>query len=119
MAVAIAASTAFPPSASIRRPAWAASGCEVHTALAARMGVCGHAYGKVQPKGEADPADEVTAGSLHVAAAGSIEVAGSRRAPGLRHQPWRHPGQLRGQLRAPESAVVPPGENPPAGGFGS
>jgi hypothetical protein len=43
IAVAIAASTALPPSASIRRPAWAASGCDVHTTFAARTGLRGHA----------------------------------------------------------------------------
>ena len=43
MAVAMAASTALPPSASIRRPAWAASGCDVHTTLAARTGFRGQA----------------------------------------------------------------------------
>ena len=43
MAVAIAASTALPPSASIRRPAWAASGCDVHTTFPARMGLRGQA----------------------------------------------------------------------------
>jgi len=43
IAVAIAASTALPPSASIRRPAWAASGCDVHTAFEARTGLRGHA----------------------------------------------------------------------------
>jgi hypothetical protein len=43
MAVAMAASTALPPCASIRRPAWAASGCEVHTTFSARMGLRGHA----------------------------------------------------------------------------
>ena len=43
MAVAIAASTALPPSASIRSPACAASGCDVHTAFAARSGLRGQA----------------------------------------------------------------------------
>src|SRR6202008_1665155 len=43
MAVATAASTALPPSASIRKPAWAASGCDVHTTFAARMGFRGQA----------------------------------------------------------------------------
>src|ERR1700751_1990619 len=42
MAVAIAASTALPPSASIRRPACAASGCDVQTTFVARMGLRGH-----------------------------------------------------------------------------
>ncbi|CNH70333.1 Uncharacterised protein [Mycobacterium tuberculosis] len=50
-AVATAASTALPPSASIRRPAWAASGCEVHTRLAANTGFRGQAYGKFQSNG--------------------------------------------------------------------
>lgn len=43
MAVATAASTALPPSASIRRPACAASGCDVHTTFVARMGMRGQA----------------------------------------------------------------------------
>ncbi len=43
IAVAMAASTALPPSASIRRPAWAASGWDVHTTLAARTGLRGQA----------------------------------------------------------------------------
>lgn len=51
MAVAMAASTALPPSASIRRPAWAASGCDVHTTLSARTGLRGQAYGKSHPNG--------------------------------------------------------------------
>ena len=50
-AVAIAASTAFPPSASIRRPACAASGWEVHTTFAARTGLRGQAYGRFHSKG--------------------------------------------------------------------
>lgn len=43
MAVAMAASTALPPSASIRRPAWAASGCDVHTMFSATTGLRGQA----------------------------------------------------------------------------
>jgi hypothetical protein len=43
IAVAMAASTAPPPSASIRTPACAASGCEVHTTLAASTGFRGQA----------------------------------------------------------------------------
>jgi hypothetical protein len=41
--VAIAASTALPPSASIRRPACAASGWDVHTTFLAKMGLRGQA----------------------------------------------------------------------------
>jgi hypothetical protein len=37
-AVAMAASTALPPAASMRSPACAASGCEVETTLRAKMG---------------------------------------------------------------------------------
>src|SRR6185437_17122053 len=43
IAVAIAASTALPPSASIRKPACAASGCEVHTTFVASTGFRGQA----------------------------------------------------------------------------
>jgi hypothetical protein len=43
MAVAMAASTALPPSASIRSPACAANGCEVHTTFPARFGFRGQA----------------------------------------------------------------------------
>jgi hypothetical protein len=39
MAVASTASTALPPFISMRRPACAPSGCEVATALRARMGM--------------------------------------------------------------------------------
>jgi hypothetical protein len=39
IAVARMASTALPPFNSMRRPAWAASGCEVATALRARTGM--------------------------------------------------------------------------------
>ncbi|WP_373684668.1 hypothetical protein [Ramlibacter montanisoli] len=38
-AAAIAASTALPPCHSMRRPACAASGCEVETALRAKTGM--------------------------------------------------------------------------------
>ena len=38
IAVARAASTALPPRASIAMPAWVASGCEVATALRAKIG---------------------------------------------------------------------------------
>ena len=43
IAVARIASTAFPPSASIARPACAASGCEVQTTFCARTGFLGQA----------------------------------------------------------------------------
>lgn len=38
-AVAIAASTAWPPAFSIAKPAWAANGCEVETTLRAKTGM--------------------------------------------------------------------------------
>jgi hypothetical protein len=41
IAAARAASAALPPSASIARPAWAASGWEVQTTLRASTGLCG------------------------------------------------------------------------------
>src|SRR3954471_328591 len=44
-AAAIAASTALPPFHSMRRPAWAASGCEVDTALRANTGMRVVGYG--------------------------------------------------------------------------
>jgi hypothetical protein len=37
-AAAMAASTALPPAASMRSPAWAASGCDVATTLRAKTG---------------------------------------------------------------------------------
>ena len=43
IAAASAASTALPPSASIARPACAASGWDVHTTLRASTGLRGHA----------------------------------------------------------------------------
>src|SRR4051812_25849364 len=51
MAVARIASTALPPAASICKPAWAASGCEVDTTLEASSGLRGHAYGLFQENG--------------------------------------------------------------------
>ena len=39
MAAAMAASTALPPANSMRSPAWAASGCDVATALRASTGL--------------------------------------------------------------------------------
>ena len=50
IAVARIASTALPPSASICRPACAASGCEVETTFCASNGLRGHAYGLVHEK---------------------------------------------------------------------
>ena len=50
MAVARAASTALPPLSSMRRPACAASGCDVATTLAASTGMRWEAYGKSQVK---------------------------------------------------------------------
>ena len=44
-AAAMAASTALPPFHSMRRPAWAASGCEVETALRAKTGMRVVGYG--------------------------------------------------------------------------
>jgi len=38
-AAAMAASTALPPRARIRKPAWAASGCDVATTLRANTGI--------------------------------------------------------------------------------
>ena len=46
-AVAIAASTALPPAASMRRPACAASGCEVATTLRAKTGARWVGYGEL------------------------------------------------------------------------
>jgi hypothetical protein len=51
IAVAMIASTALPPSASIARPACAANGCVVHTTLPASTGFLGHAYGKSHENG--------------------------------------------------------------------
>src|SRR5437764_9036470 len=51
-AVAIAASTALPPSRRICNPACAASGCEVATMFAARIGSRCEGYGSCQVKGE-------------------------------------------------------------------
>ena len=48
IAGATAASTALPPSASIDRPACAASGCDVHTTLRAKTGFLGQVYGRFQ-----------------------------------------------------------------------
>jgi hypothetical protein len=42
IAVATIASTALPPTASISKPACAASGWEVHTTLPAKIGFLGH-----------------------------------------------------------------------------
>src|SRR5882724_8400639 len=51
-AVAIAASTALPPSRRICKPACAASGCEVATMFAANTGSRWEGYGSCQVKGE-------------------------------------------------------------------
>ncbi|CPQ28404.1 Uncharacterised protein [Bordetella pertussis] len=49
-AAAMAASTALPPLSSIRRPACAASGCEVDTTLRAKTGMRVDGYGLTQLK---------------------------------------------------------------------
>lgn len=49
-AAAMAASTALPPLSSMRRPAWAASGCEVDTTLRANSGMRMEGYGLTQSK---------------------------------------------------------------------
>ncbi len=78
MAVAMAASTALPPCASIPRPAWAASGCDVHTTFSATMGLRGQAYGKVQSKGAVTTASvtrqAVSSGAIQVSSAGNCEL---------------------------------------------
>src|SRR4029079_16087846 len=51
MAVARIASTALPPSASICRPACAASGCEVETTFCASSGLRGQGVGFLQSNG--------------------------------------------------------------------
>ncbi|MNV46459.1 hypothetical protein D3C71_1382920 [compost metagenome] len=49
-AAAMAASTALPPLSSMRRPAWAASGCDVDTTLRANSGMRTEGYGLAQSK---------------------------------------------------------------------
>src|SRR3954469_10089423 len=65
IAVARIASTAVPPSASICRPACAASGCVVETVLAARTGLRGQAYGFCHEKSVAAALMSMS-GSFHV-----------------------------------------------------
>ena len=49
-AAAIAASTALPPLSSMRKPACAASGCDVETTLRANSGMRTEGYGLPQSK---------------------------------------------------------------------
>ena len=131
MAVAMAASTALPPSASIRRPAWAASGCDVHTTFARQHGLsrpgvgeapterCGHRrrerpsdpagiYGVAFVRGSAfRPARLLRCSTRGVAAARQAVSSGAIQVSSAGSCELQNPG------------LCPPGEKPPAGGLGS
>src|SRR6185436_5949120 len=81
MAVARIASTALPPSASICRPACAASGWVVDTTFAASTGLRGQAYGFCQVK---------AGGRLGVISARILSAPGSGGAFEVEHHPADH-----------------------------